>query len=182
MHCRHTKLPGVLILEPDVHRDSRGFFLERYHRRRYADLPGLDLAFVQDNHSHSRRGVLRGLHLQRRHPQGKLVSAVRGSVWDVAVDIDPASPTFRQWVGVELTGDNHRQLYIPPGYAHGFCALSDRADVLYKCTEFRYADDEYGILWNDPELAIAWPVDAPILSDKDAANPTLRDYLDASIP
>ena len=108
------------------------------------------------------------------------MSAVRGSVWDVAVDIDPASPTFRQWVGVELTGDNHRQLYIPPGYAHGFCALSDRADVLYKCTEFRYADDEYGILWNDPELAIAWPVDAPILSDKDAANPTLSDFLDAS--
>ena len=177
MQCIETKLPGVLILDPDVYRDSRGFFLERYNRARYRDFPGLDAQFVQDNHSQSRRGVLRGLHLQRRHPQGKLVSAVNGSVWDVAVDIDPQSATFRQWVGVQLSGENHRQLYIPPGYAHGFCALSDRADVLYKCTQFRHADDECGILWNDAQLAIAWPVDDPILSDKDAANPTLRDYL-----
>ena len=179
MQCIETKLSGVLILQPDVYRDPRGFFLERYNRAGYADFPGLDVEFVQDNHSQSRRGVLRGLHLQRRHPQGKLVSAVRGSVWDVAVDINPASPTFRQWVGVELSGENHRQLYIPPHYAHGFCALSQQADVLYKCTAFRHADDEYGILWNDAELAIAWPVDDPILSDKDAANPTLRDYLQA---
>ena len=156
MQCIETKLPGVLILDPDVYRDSRGFFLERYNRARYRDFPGLDAQFVQDNHSQSRRGVLRGLHLQRRHPQGKLVSAVNGSVWDVAVDIDPQSPTFRQWVGVQLSGENHRQLYIPPGYAHGFCALSDRADVLYKCTQFRHADDECGILWNDAQLAIAW--------------------------
>lgn len=177
MQCQQTKLPGVLILQPDVYRDSRGYFLESYNRGRYKDFPGLDLAFVQDNHSQSRRGVLRGLHLQRRHPQGKLVRVVQGAIWDVAVDIDPASPTFREWVGVELSGDSHRQLYIPPGYAHGFCVLSEQADVLYKCTEFRHAEDECGILWNDPELAITWPVDAPVLSDKDAANPSLREYL-----
>ena len=180
MQYRETKLPGVLILAPDVHGDARGFFLERYHRGKYASLPGLDREFVQDNHSQSQHGVLRGLHLQRRHPQGKLVGVVSGSVWDVAVDINPVSPTFRQWVGVELSAENHRQLYIPPGYAHGFCALSERADLLYKCTEFHHGDDEYGIAWNDPELAIDWPVDDPILSDKDAANPTLREYLDAS--
>lgn len=177
MQCTETRLAGVLILEPDVFRDSRGFFLERYNYSTYAGYPGLDVAFVQDNHSRSRRGVLRGLHLQRRHPQGKLVSAVRGAVWDVAADIDPASPTFREWVGVELSEDNHRQLYIPPGFAHGFCVLSGQADVLYKCTEFRHADDEYGILWNDPDLAIDWPVDEPVLSEKDAANPGLAEYL-----
>ena len=179
MRYTETKLAGVLLLEPDVYRDSRGFFLERYNHSTYAGFPGLDVAFVQDNHSRSKRGVLRGLHLQRRHPQGKLVSAVRGTVWDVAVDIDPASPTFRQWVGVELSEDNHLQLYIPPGYAHGFCVLSEQADVLYKCTEFRHADDEYGILWNDPDLAIDWPVDEPVLSGKDAANPGLAEYLKA---
>ncbi len=179
MQCNETRLEGVLILEPDIHRDSRGFFLERYNHARYSEIPGLDVTFVQDNHSRSKRGVLRGLHLQRRHPQGKLVSAIRGAVWDVAVDIDPASPTFRQWVGVELDEDNHRQIYIPPGYAHGFCVLSEQADVLYKCTEFRHADDEYGILWNDADLDIAWPVEAPLLSEKDAANPCLADYLRA---
>ncbi len=179
MRCLETKLAGVLILEPDVHRDARGFFLEHYNLVRYAGLPGLDVAFVQDNHSQSGRGVLRGLHLQREHPQGKLVTAVRGAIWDVAVDIDPASSTFRGWVGVELTQDNHRQLYIPPGYAHGFCVLSERADVFYKCTDFHHPDDEYGILWNDAELAIAWPVADPVLSEKDAANPGLERYLQA---
>ena len=138
MQCHKTKLSGVLILEPDVHRDARGFFVERYHRDKYAGLPGLDITFVQDNHSQSRRRVLRGLHLQREHPQGKLVGVVAGRIWDVAADIDPASPTFREWVGVELSVDNQRQLYIPPGYAHGFCALSEPADVLYKCTEFHH--------------------------------------------
>ena len=179
MECKETKLSGVLILEPDVYRDSRGFFLERYNRSTYAGFPGLDVVFVQDNHSRSSQGVLRGLHLQRRHPQGKLVSALRGAVWDLAVDIDPASPTFHQWVGVELSEDNHRQLYVPPGYAHGFCVLSEQADVLYKCTEFRHADDEFGILWNDPDLGIDWPVQNPVLSDKDAANPSLAEFLNA---
>ena len=177
MDFHKTELPGVLIIEPDVHSDDRGFFTERYHRRRYAKLPGLDLDFVQDNHSHSRRGVLRGLHFQQRHPQGKLVSVLAGAVWDVAVDIDPASPTFRRWVGVELNAVNHRQLYIPPGFAHGFCVFSTSADLLYKCTDFHYPEDEAGVIWNDAELAIDWPIADPILSPRDARNPSLRDYL-----
>lgn len=179
MRYRETRLAGVLVLEPEVFRDARGYFLERYNQAVYSRLPGLDDAFVQDNHSRSMRGVLRGLHLQRRRPQGKLVSVVTGAVWDVAVDIDPDSPTFRQWVGVELSEDNHRQLYVPPGYAHGFCVLSEQADVLYKCTAFRHAEDECGILWNDPDLAIDWPVQDPVLSEKDAANPGLAEYLQA---
>ncbi len=177
MKAEETALPGVLILHPDVHHDDRGFFLERYHRGRYAALPGLDVEFVQDNHSHSKRGVLRGLHLQERHPQGKLVSVLSGRVWDVAADVDPQSPSFRRWVGVELSAANHRQLYIPPGYAHGFCVLSEGADLVYKCTDFYRPEDEQGLLWNDPQLAIDWPLKAPALSPRDAANPSLRDYL-----
>ena len=177
MRVEKTHLPGVLILQPEVCRDERGFFLEHYHRRRYGDLPGLDLDFVQDNHSRSKRGVLRGLHFQEKHPQGKLVSVLAGRVWDVAVDIDPGSPSFRRWLGVELSAVNHRQLYIPPGYAHGFCALSEQADLLYKCTDFHRPEDERGLLWNDPDLAIDWPLRDPILSSRDAANPSLRDYL-----
>ena len=177
MEVHQTRLPGVLIIEPDVHRDERGFFVERHHRRRYAKLAGLDLDFVQDNQSHSKRGVLRGLHFQQRHPQGKLVSVVNGAVWDVAADIDPVSPTFRQWVGVELNAVNHRQLYIPPGYAHGFCVFSASADLLYKCTDFHHPEDEAGVIWNDAELAIEWPIADPILSPRDARNPSLRDYL-----
>jgi len=172
-----TKLPGVLIIEPDVHRDDRGFFIERHNRRRDADFAGLNVEFVQDNHSHSGRGVLRGLHFQRRHPQGKLVGVIAGAVWDVAVDIDPKSPSFRQWVGVELNAANHRQLYIPPGYAHGFCVLSASADVLYKCTDFHRPEDEAGLIWNDADLAIDWPIADPILSPRDAANSRLHDYI-----
>lgn len=179
MKVRRTALPGVLIIHPQVHRDGRGFFEEHYHRHRYAAVPGLDVDFVQDNHSRSRRGVLRGLHLQRRHPQGKLVTVLTGKVWDLAADVDPASPTFRRWVGVELSAANHRQLYIPPGYAHGFCVLSKQADMLYKCTDFHRLEDEHGLAWNDPELAIPWPVANPILSAKDAANPSLKEYLAA---
>jgi len=172
-----TEIPGVLIIEPDVFADERGFFLESYNRERYGQLPGLDVEFVQDNHSHSRRNVLRGLHLQHRHPQGKLIRVLTGHVWDVAVDVDPGSPTFRRWVGIDLTGANHRQLYIPPGYAHGFCVVSDHADLLYKCTDFYRPGDEQGVVWNDPELGIRWPVGEPILSARDAACPTLRRYL-----
>ena len=149
-------------------------------RKRYAEIPGLDVDFVQDNHSHSKRGVLRGLHLQQRHPQGRLVRVVSGRVWDVAVDVNPKSPTFREWVGVELTAANHLQFYVPPGFAHGFCVLSDSADFEYKCTEFYHPDDEVGLLWNDPELAIGWPLDAPVLSARDASNRTLRSFLDDS--
>jgi dTDP-4-dehydrorhamnose 3,5-epimerase len=174
MKVTQTKLPGVLILEPQVFSDERGYFLESYNRRRFAEVPGLDVEFVQDNHSHSKRNVLRGLHLQRKKPQGKLVRAVTGHVWDVAVDVNPASATFRQWVGVDLTADNHVQFYIPPGYAHGFCVMSQAADFEYKCTEFYDPSDEVGILWNDRNLAIEWPVENPLISARDANNPPLR--------
>jgi len=172
-----TKLAGVLILEPLVYRDERGYFLESYNRQKYSRIPGLDLEFVQDNHSRSRKHVLRGLHLQRRYPQGKLVRVVTGHVWDVAVDVDPRSPTFREWVGVDLTDENNLQFFVPPGYAHGFCVLSDVADFEYKCTQFYHPDDEVGLLWNDPELAIRWPVTHPVLSGRDAANASLRTFL-----
>lgn len=177
MKVTPTKLAGVLILEPRVFADERGYFLESYNRKKYAQIPGLDVEFVQDNHSRSRKNVLRGLHMQRHHPQGKLVRVVNGHVWDVAVDVDPTSPTFRQWVGIDLTADNHLQLYIPPGYAHGFCVLSEIADFEYKCTDFYFPDDEVGLLWNDPELGIQWPLRNPILSNRDVANPTLREVL-----
>jgi dTDP-4-dehydrorhamnose 3,5-epimerase len=179
MNVTTTKLPGVLILEPRVFGDERGFFLESYNRRRYSEIPGLDVEFVQDNHSRSRRNVLRGLHFQKRYPQGKLVRVVTGHVWDVAVDVDPGSPTFRQWVGVDLTQENHLQFYIPPGYAHGFCVLSEVADFEYKCTEFYSPTDEVGLLWSDHELDIRWPVRDPLISQRDAGNALLRDYLGA---
>ena len=177
MKVTKTKLAGVLILEPQVYRDERGYFLESYNQKRYASIPGLDVPFVQDNHSRSRKHVLRGLHLQRQHPQGKLVRVVTGHVWDVAVDVDPGSPTFRQWVGVDLTDENNLQFYIPPGYAHGFCVLSDVADFEYKCTEFYHPADEVGLLWNDPDLKIDWPIAQPVLSGRDAANSSLRTFL-----
>ncbi len=174
-----TALPGVLIIEPKVFGDHRGFFLETYHTERYREA-GIGLSFVQDNHSRSPRGVLRGLHFQRTRPQGKLVGVTRGAVYDVAVDIDPGSPTCGQFVGVELNDENHRQLWIPPGYAHGFCVLSDVADFQYKCTDLYLPQDEGGLLWNDPDLGIPWPVSNPQLSAKDQANPSLRQLLDRS--
>jgi dTDP-4-dehydrorhamnose 3,5-epimerase len=172
-----TKLRGVLILEPTVFRDDRGFFLETYHRQRYEEFLGGDVEFVQDNRSRSHKNVLRGLHFQRNHPQGKLVWVVTGHVWDVVADVNPQSPTFKQWVGVDLTADNLLQLYVPPGYAHGFCVVSDAADFVYKCTDFYRPNEEQGIIWNDPDLAIEWPVSAPILSPRDASNATLHDCL-----
>jgi len=177
MQVSKTALAGVVVIEPDVHRDARGFFLETYHETQYMDA-GLEDRFVQDNHSRSSRNVLRGLHLQVHHPQGKLVRVVNGVVWDVAVDIDPLSVTFKKWYGVELSGENYRQLYIPPGYAHGFVVLSEQADLVYKCTAFYAPGDEVGILWNDPELGIDWPVREPILSDRDAANISLARYVE----
>ena len=177
MNVLPTKLPGVLVLEPIVYRDDRGFFLESYHRQGYADTLGAEVEFVQDNHSRSKRGVLRGLHFQRRWPQGKLVRVATGHVWDVAVDVDPSSATFRQWVGADLTEENQRQLYIPPGYAHGFCVLSETADFVYKCTDYYRREDEVGLLWSDPDLAIEWPLSDPILSPRDASNPMLAAYL-----
>lgn len=172
MNVIETALPGVLIFEPRVFADARGFFLETYHAGRYAEA-GIDATFVQDNHSLSRKGTLRGLHFQVARPQGKLVRVIEGAIWDVAVDIRPDSPTFGQHVGVELTADNYRQIYVPPGFAHGFCVTSDVAQVEYKCTAFYDAADERGIAWNDPHLAIPWPVQTPILSERDQRNPGL---------
>jgi dTDP-4-dehydrorhamnose 3,5-epimerase len=170
-----TRLPGVLILEPCVHDDQRGFFVETFQAERFARQTGVTTPFVQDNHSRSGRGVLRGLHAQRHHSQGKLVRAARGEVFDVAVDIDPASATFGQWVGATLSDSNHRQLWIPPRYAHGFLVLSELADFEYKCTDYYHPEDEIGVIWNDPDIGIRWPLDNPTLSTKDLALPTLRD-------
>lgn len=176
MKVIETALPGVLIIEPRVFFDARGFFLETFQSVRYREV-GIDLPFVQDNHSRSSRGVLRGLHFQRTRPQGKLVRVSRGAVYDVAVDIDPASSSCGRFVGVELNDENHRQLWVPPGYAHGFCVLSETADFEYKCTELYLPEDEGGLLWNDPEVNIPWPVASPKLSAKDQCNPTLRQLL-----
>ncbi|WP_291984386.1 dTDP-4-dehydrorhamnose 3,5-epimerase [Luteitalea sp.] len=172
MQVLPTALPGVVIIEPTVFRDERGFFLETYHATRYAEA-GLDVTFVQDNHSRSRQGTLRGLHFQRTRPQGKLVRAVEGEIFDVAADIDPSSSTFGHWVGVLLTADNFKQIYVPPGYAHGFCVISPVAQVEYKCTAFYDAADEGGVMWNDPVLGITWPLTDVVLSRRDQQHPPL---------
>ena len=176
MNVIKTRLPGVLIIEPKVYGDARGFFLESYQQQRYRDI-GIDQPFVQDNHSRSQQGVLRGLHFQRSRPQGKLVRVTRGAVYDVVVDINPASATCGEHVAVELSAEGHLQLWIPPGYAHGFCVLSDTADFQYKCTDLYYPEDEGGLLWNDPDLDIAWPLSSPLLSEKDQRNPRLTTVL-----
>lgn len=173
MNVTKTRLPGVLIIEPRVHGDERGFFLETFQADRYARQVGISLPFVQDNHSRSRRGVLRGLHFQRHHPQGKLVRVARGEVFDVAVDVDPTSATFGQWVGTTLADSNHRQMWIPPGYAHGFLVLSEIADFEYKCTEYYRPEDEAGVIWNDPDIGIKWPMSNPTVSAKDCTLPAL---------
>jgi dTDP-4-dehydrorhamnose 3,5-epimerase len=161
-----TCIPDVVILEPTVFGDDRGFFMETFHAAKFADA-GIGAPFVQDNQSHSRRGVLRGLHYQVKHAQGKLVRVVRGEVYDVAVDLRKASPTFGQWTATYLSEENRRQIYIPPGLAHGFCTLTEVADLVYKCTDFYHPEYERTLLWNDPQLAIEWPITDPILSDKD---------------
>jgi dTDP-4-dehydrorhamnose 3,5-epimerase len=177
MNVIPTALPEVLILEPKVFGDDRGFFFESYNRKTFALDTGLDAEFVQDNHSRSVRHVLRGLHYQLVKPQGKLVRVVAGCVWDVAVDLRKSSPRFGQWVGVELSADNKRQLWVPPGFAHGFVVLSESADFLYKTTDYWYPEHERAVVWNDPQLAIAWPLGgaAPKLAGKDAAAPRLAD-------
>jgi dTDP-4-dehydrorhamnose 3,5-epimerase len=157
-----------------VHRDARGFFLETYHREKYA-AGGLTAAFVQDNHSRSGRGTLRGLHAQVKRPQGKLIRVVEGEIYDVALDIRRGSPTFGRWVGMGISGEDFRQLWIPPGFAHGFCVVSETAHVEYKCTEPYDPADEVSILWSDPDLAIAWPIREPIVSAKDSRAPRLRE-------
>ncbi len=157
-----------------MHRDARGFFLETYHRQKYA-AGGITAAFVQDNHSRSGRGTLRGLHAQVKRPQGKLIRVVEGEIYDVALDIRRGSPTFGRAVGMSISGDDFRQLWIPPGFAHGFCVLSEVAHVEYKCTEMYDAADEVSILWSDPDLGIAWPILDPIVSAKDSRAPRLRE-------
>jgi dTDP-4-dehydrorhamnose 3,5-epimerase len=169
MRFSSTGIPGVVVIEPDVHRDGRGYFLETYHSLKYAGF-GLTSPFVQDNHSCSVRDTLRGLHLQVRRPQGKLVRVVEGAIWDVAVDVRPDSPTYRRWTAVTLSADAFTQVYVPPGCAHGFCVLSERAQVEYKCTALYDPSDEAGIAYDDPALGIDWPVRAPILSDRDRRN------------
>lgn len=163
-----TDIAEVLILEPKVFGDSRGFFMESFNARGFAELSGADVAFVQDNHSRSARGVLRGLHYQIRQPQGKLVRVVRGRVFDVAVDIRRSSPTFGRWVGAELSEENNRQMWVPAGFAHGFVVLSESADFLYKTTDYYAPEHERAIAWNDPQIGIRWPFEGePLLSAKD---------------
>jgi len=174
MKVTETKLPGVLIIEPKVFGDSRGFFKETFQVQRYREV-GIEYDFVQDNHSRSQKGVLRGLHFQITKPQGKLVSCSQGAVFDVAVDVNPLSATFGQYVGIELTEDNHRQFWVPPGYAHGFCVLTDTADFQYKCTDYYDSSDEGGLIWNDPDVAINWPIGQLLLSEKDAKLPLLKE-------
>jgi dTDP-4-dehydrorhamnose 3,5-epimerase len=172
-----TAIPEILILEPDVHTDGRGFFLETYHADRYRE-HGIPGPFVQDNHSRSLAGTLRGLHLQLRRPQGKLIRVIEGEILDVAVDVRLGSPTFGRWVSVALTAENFKQVYVPPGFAHGFCVVSPIAQVEYKCTDVYDPSSELGVAWNDPALAIAWPVTQPLLSIRDSHHPTLAEVAD----
>jgi dTDP-4-dehydrorhamnose 3,5-epimerase len=181
MNVIETTLPGVILLEPDVYEDSRGFFLETWNLKRYEDA-GIRETFVQDNISFSQKGILRGLHFQHPQFQGKLVQVLSGEVWDVAVDIRKDSPNFGQWVGEVLSGENHRQMYIPPGFAHGYCVTSETALFSYKCTDFYNSATEHSIIWNDPDLGIDWPVGTPLLSAKDADCPRLKDLPPGSLP
>jgi dTDP-4-dehydrorhamnose 3,5-epimerase len=168
-----THLPGVMVIEPTVHLDERGFFLESYHQKKYQEA-GISEVFVQDNHSRSHRGVLRGLHLQKNYPQGKLVRVIEGEVFDVCVDVRVGSPTFGEWFGLNLSAENFKQLYIPPQFAHGFCVLSETVQFEYKCTEFYHPEDEMGILWNDSDIGIKWPIKEAVLSRKDQGNLSLN--------
>jgi dTDP-4-dehydrorhamnose 3,5-epimerase len=172
-----TAIPDVVTIEPDVFRDSRGFFLETYHAGKYRDA-GIEGPFVQDNQSRSVAGTLRGLHLQLTRPQGKLVRVIEGEIFDVAVDVRRGSPTFGQWVGVTLSAENFRQCYLPPGFAHGFAVVSQIAQVEYKCTDLYDPKGELGIAWNDPAIAIQWPVAEPFLSERDTRHPVLADVME----
>lgn len=179
MHTTALEIPDVLLVEPTVFRDARGFFLESYRRDHFA-AQGIDCDFVQDNHSRSSRGTLRGLHYQRAPGQAKLVRVARGRIWDVAVDIRPGSASFGRWVARELTEETQQMLFVPLGFAHGFVVLSDVADVIYKCSQVYVPETEAGIAWDDPDLAIPWPVEAPTLSVRDQTNPRLREVFPAA--
>ena len=181
MEVRVASIPGLIVIEPKVHGDERGFFMESYSRDRYAEA-GLPREFVQDNISVSARGTLRGMHLQNPHGQGKLCSVLDGEVFDVAVDVRVGSPTFGRWEGVTLSSENKRQFYLPPGFAHGFCVMSERAMFSYKCTDFYSADHEIGIAWNDPAIGIDWPIESPRLSARDRGNPPLENIPKEILP
>jgi dTDP-4-dehydrorhamnose 3,5-epimerase len=181
MNIVESRIPGVVILEPKVFGDARGFFMETWREERYANI-GINGTFVQDNLSFSSKGVLRGLHYQNPNSQGKLVSVIQGEVFDVAVDIRYGSPTFGQWVGVSLSGDNHRQMWIPPGFAHGFCVTSNTAYFMYKCTDIYTPEAENGIIWNDPDIGIEWPLQDVQLSEKDCLYPQLKEKAETNLP
>ncbi len=181
MKCVTTEIPEVLLVTPAVHGDDRGFFLETYSEKRYA-VAGMPGVFVQDNYSHSQGPVLRGLHYQLEYPQSKLVSVIWGEIFDVAVDIRRGSPSFGQWVGQTLSDENRAQLFIPAGFAHGFCLLSDRADVMYKCTDYYHPEDDRGIHFADPGIGIEWPIENPQVSEKDAAHRNLADIPADELP
>ena len=172
-----TDIPDVVVIEPDIHADGRGFFLETYHADRYRE-HGIAGPFVQDNQSRSVAGTLRGLHLQIRRPQGKLIRVIEGEIFDVAVDVRRGSPTFGRWVGAILTAENFKQMYVPPGFAHGFAVVSPIAQVEYKCTVLYDPASEIGVAWNDPALGITWPIAQPLLSMRDARHPTLAEQTD----
>ena len=172
-----TKLDGVVLIEPEVHGDDRGFLLESYNDESWREL-GIDTAFVQDNHSRSRRGTLRGIHFQLRPGQAKLVRCVRGRIWDVAVDLRRDSPSYGEWEGHELDDERHLQLFVPAGFGHGFCVLSDEADVSYKLSSHFDPETEAGIAWDDPEIGIAWPLADPLLSERDSSAPRLAEIAD----
>jgi len=176
-----TSIPDVVLFELNTFKDPRGFFLETHHQKKYAEL-GIDEVFVQDNHSHSLKGTLRGLHYQLNHAQGKLIYVVRGEIYDVAVDIRRGSPFFGKWTGAMLSDQNKHQIYIPRGFAHGFCVLSKTADIIYKCTDLYTPDDEYGISWADPIINIKWPEINPILSEKDSKYLNLADVPEKHLP
>jgi dTDP-4-dehydrorhamnose 3,5-epimerase len=176
-----SSLPEILIIEPSVFQDERGFFMETYQQRRYTEA-GIESVFVQDNLSYSVRGTLRGLHYQLKHAQAKLIQVIEGTIFDVALDIRRGSPSFGQWTSVHLSAENKRQLFLPEGFAHGFCVLSESAQVVYKCTNYYAAADEGGVLWSDPALAIAWPLSKPLLSEKDSQLPHLADIPPESLP
>jgi dTDP-4-dehydrorhamnose 3,5-epimerase len=177
MQIISTAIPEVIVFEPQVFTDSRGYFLETYQEQKYKDA-GIPKSFVQDNQSFSIGKVLRGLHFQLQHPQGKLVRVTKGEVFDVAIDLRRQSPTFGQWHGEVLSAENRRQMYIPENFAHGFCVLSDSAEFLYKCTDYYHPGDEVGLIWNDAEIGVRWPISDPVLSEKDAKLPTLAAVMD----
>ncbi len=181
MNVSHCYIPGIVIIEPEVYSDSRGFFLESFNLRRYAGA-GIVGDFVQDNRSFSQPDVLRGLHYQVKHPQGHLVYVTRGTVFDVGLDLRHNSPTFGRWLSITLSGDHHCQVYYPPGIAHGFAVLGQEAEILYKCVGYYVAEDEGGVLWNDPDLAIPWPLSDPLVSERDRAFPRLKDIPKHRLP